>query len=145
MQLDYAIDILSKNWPATGRERSCEETEVPSIAICANKRCALQKRILATILKVLKPRGSRLRNERSSQGYLWKPLGGTIVSAQVYPSLVLLANYAERHISLRQSLRQVSEVQQFHQKIIQRTNTHDGPLAISSMGTRHHGSLPDRG
>ena len=114
MQLDYAIDILSKNWPATGRERSCEETEVPSIAICANKRCALQKRILATILKVLKPRGSRLRNERSSRGYLWKPLGGTIVSAQVYPSLVLLANYAERHTSLCQDLRQVSEVQQFH-------------------------------
>ena len=27
MQLDYAIDILSKNWPATGRERSHEETD----------------------------------------------------------------------------------------------------------------------
>ena len=58
MQLDYAIDILSKNWLATGWERCREEIEVPSIAICANKGCALQKRILATILKVLKPQGS---------------------------------------------------------------------------------------
>ena len=111
MQLDYTIDILSKHWLVTGRERSHEETEVPSIAICANKRCALQNRILATVPKVFKPRGSRLRNERSSQGYLWKPLGGTVVSAQVDPSQVLLANYAERRTSLRQDLRQVSEVQ----------------------------------
>ena len=86
MQLDYTIDILSKNWPVIGRERSHEETEVPSIAICANKRCALQNRILATVPKVFKPRGNRLRNERSSRGYLWKPLGGTVVSAQVDPS-----------------------------------------------------------
>ena len=55
MQLDYAFDILSKDWLATRRERSCEETEVPSIAICANKRCSLQKRILATVPKVFKP------------------------------------------------------------------------------------------
>ena len=66
MQLDYAFDILSKDWPATRRERSREETKVPSIAICANKRCALQKRILMTVPKVFKLRGSRLRNERSS-------------------------------------------------------------------------------
>ena len=105
MQLDYAIDILSKNWPSTGRERSREEIEFPRIAICANKRCALQKRILEIVLKVLKPRGSILRNERSSRGYLWKPLEGTIVSAQVDPSWVLLAKYAERHTSLCQDLR----------------------------------------
>ena len=66
MQLDYTFDILSKDWPATERERNREETEVPSIVICANKRRALQKRILATVPKVLKPRGSGLRNERSS-------------------------------------------------------------------------------
>ena len=65
MQLDYAIDILFKNWPATGRERSHEETEVPSIAICANKRRALQKRILATVPKVFKSRGGKLCNEGS--------------------------------------------------------------------------------
>ena len=111
MQLDYTIDILSKDWPATRQERSHEETEVPSISICANKICALQKRILAIVLKVFKPRGSRLHNERSSRGYLWKPLGGTVVSAQVDPNWVLLANYAERRTSLRQDLRQVSEVQ----------------------------------
>ena len=70
MQLDYTFDILSKDWPATRRERSREETEVPSIVICANKRRALQKRILATVPKVFKPQGSGLRNERSSQGYL---------------------------------------------------------------------------
>ena len=145
MQLDYAIGILSKNWPATGRERSRKETEVPSIVICANKRCALQKRILAIVFKVFKPRGSRLRNERSSQGYLWKPLGGTVVSAQVYPSWVLLANYAKRHTSLCQDLRQVLEVQQFHQTTVRRANTHDDPLAIHLMGTRYNRSLPNRG
>ena len=145
MQLDYALDILSKDWTATGRERSREETEVPSLTICANKRCALQKRILATVPKVFKPRGSGLRNERSSRGYLWKPLRGTVISAQDDPSWVLLANYAERCTSLRQDLRQVLEVQQFHQTTIRRANTHDSPLAIRSMGTRYHGSLPNRG
>ena len=109
MQLDYAIGILSKNWPATGRERSRKETEVPSIVICANKRCALQKRILVIVLKVFKPRGSRLHNERSSQGYLWKPFGGTVISTQVNPSWVLLANNAEGRTSLRQGLQQVLE------------------------------------
>ena len=145
MQLDYAFDILSKDWPTTGRERGHEEIEVPSIAIWANKRCTLQKRILATVPKVFKPRGSRLRNERSSRGYLWKPLKGTVVSAQADPSWVLLANYAERRTSLRQDLRQVLEIQQFHQITIRRANTHDGPLANRSMGTRYHGSLPNRG
>ena len=145
MQLDYIIDNLSKNWLATGRERRREETEVPSIAICANNRCALQKRILATVLKVFKSQGSGLRNKRSSQGYLWKPFGGTVVSSQVDPSWVLLANYAERRTSLCQGLRPVLEVQQFHQTTIQRTNTHDGPLAIRLMETRYHGPLPNRG
>ena len=104
MKLDYAIDILPKNWPTTGRERCHEETEVPNIVICANKGCALQKRILATVPKLFKPRGSRLRNEGSSRGYLWKPLRGTVVNAQVDPNWVLLANYAERRTSLRQDL-----------------------------------------
>ena len=110
MQLDYAIGILSKNWPATGRERSRKETEVPSIVICANKRCALEKRILVIVFKVFKPRGSRLRNERSSRGYMWKPLGGMVISTQVNLSWVLLANNVEGRISLRQGLRQVSKV-----------------------------------
>ena len=114
MQLDYAFDILSKDWIATRRGRSRKEIEVPSIAICANKRCALQKRILATVPKVFELRGSGLCNERSSRGYLWIPLKGTVLSAQDDPSWVLLANYAERRTSLRQDLRQVSEVQQFY-------------------------------
>ena len=63
-----------------------------------------------TVPKVFKPRGSGLRNERSSRGYLWKPLKGTVVNAQDDPSWVLLANYAEIRTSLRQDLRQVSEV-----------------------------------
>ena len=145
MQLDYTLDILSKDWPTTERERSHEETEVPSIAICANKRRVLQKRILVTVPKVFKPWGSRLRNERSSRGYLWKPLRGTVVSAQADPSGVLLANYAERCTSLLQDLWQVSEVQQIHQTTVRRANTHDGPLAIRSIGTSYHGSLPNRG
>ena len=145
MQLDYTIDILSKDWPATRQERSHEETEVPSISICANKICALQKKILANVPKVFKPQGSRLHNERNSRGYLWKPLGGTVVSAQANPSWVLLANCAERRISLCQDLRQVTKVQQFQQTTVQRANTHDGPLAIRSIGTSYHGSLPNRG
>ena len=104
MRLDYTLDILSKDWPAAERERSRDETEVPSIVICANKRHALQKRILVTVPKVFKLRGSGLRNERSSRGYLWKPLKGTVVSAQADPSGVLLANYAERRTSLCQDL-----------------------------------------
>ena len=145
MQLDYAFDILSKDWPASGWERGHEETEVPSIVICANKRRALQKRILVIVPKVFKLQGSRLRNERSSRGYPWKPLGGTVVSAQVDPSWVLLANYAKRHTSLCQDLRQVLEVQQFHQTTVRRANTHDDPLAIHLMGTRYNRSLPNRG
>ena len=96
MQLDYAFDILFKDWIATKRGRSRKEIEVPSIAICANKRCSLQKRILTTVPKVFELRGSGLRNEKSSRGYLWKPLRGTVVGAQDDPSWVLLANYAER-------------------------------------------------
>ena len=46
-----AFDILSKDWIATKRGRSRKEIEVPSIAICANKRCALQKRILTIVPK----------------------------------------------------------------------------------------------
>ena len=110
MQLDYAFDILSKDWTAIGWGRSREEIEVPSIAICANKRCALQKRILTTVPKAFEPRGSGLCNERSSRGYLWKPLRGTVVGGQDDPSWVFLANYAERRIRFRQDLRQVSEV-----------------------------------
>ena len=144
MQLDYAIDILPKNWPTTRRERCHEETEVPNIVICANKGCALQKRILSTILEVFRPRESKLRNERSPRRYLRKPLRRTIISTQVDPSRILLAYNAKGHASLCQVLRQVLEVQQFHQTIIRRTNTHDGPLVIRSMGSRYHGPLPDR-
>ena len=37
----------------------------PSITICADKRCFIQKRVLPTIPEVSVPRRSRLRNERS--------------------------------------------------------------------------------
>ena len=108
--MDDIVDILPKNGHVTGGERGCKEIEVPSIAICADKRCHIQKRILVTILEVFKPRGNRLRNERSPRGYLQKPLGGTVISAQVNPSRVLLANNAKGRVSLRQGLRQVLEV-----------------------------------
>ena len=144
MLLDDAADILPENGLAAGRERFCEETKIPGIAICADKRCPIQKRILATVLKVPKPRRSRLRNERSSRGYLRKPLGGAVISAQVNLSWVLLANNAEGRTSLRQGLRQVSKVLQSHQTTVRRIDTHDGPLAIHSMGSRYHGPLPDR-
>ena len=60
--------------------------------------------------EVFKPRGSKLRNKSSPRGYLWKPLEGTVISAQVDPSWVLLAYNAKGRTNLCQDLRQVSEV-----------------------------------
>ena len=60
--------------------------------------------------KVSMPRKNRLRNERSPRGYLWKPLGGMIISAQVDPSSILLAYNVEGRTDLCQGLRQVSKV-----------------------------------
>ena len=97
------ISYLKTGLLPNGKE-AARKLKFPSITICANKRHALQKRILVTVPKVFKLRGSKLRNERSSQGYLWKPFKGIVVSAQVDPSGVLLANYAERHTSLCQDL-----------------------------------------
>ena len=61
-------------------------------------------------LRCLGHEEAKLRNERNSRGYLRKPLKGTVFSAQVNPSWVLLPNNAEGCTSLRQGLRQVSEV-----------------------------------
>ena len=72
--------------------------------ICADKRCLIQKRILSTVPEVFKPRGSRLRNERSPRGYLQKPFRGTVISAQVDLSRILLAYNAKGHTSLCQDL-----------------------------------------
>ena len=37
MQLDYAIDILPKNWRVTGREGRRKKVEGPSIMVCADE------------------------------------------------------------------------------------------------------------
>ena len=63
--MDGAANILPENKLATGRERCHEKTKILGIAIYADKRCPIQKRILATVLKVPKLQGIRLRNERS--------------------------------------------------------------------------------
>ena len=79
--------------------------------IYADKRCLIQKMILSTVPEVFKPQGSKPRNERSPRGYLRKPLGGAVISAQVDPSRILLAYNDEGRTSLCQGLRQVSKVQ----------------------------------
>ena len=63
--------------------------------ICADKKYFIQKRILPTLPKVSMPQGGGLRNERSPRGYLRKPFGGTIISAQVGSSKILLSYNAE--------------------------------------------------
>ena len=110
-QLDYVIDIIPKDWRITRREWRHQEIESPSITVCADKRCLIQKRILSTVPEVFKPRGSKLRNKRSPRGYLQKPLGGTVISTQVDQSRIPLAYNAEGHTSLCQGLQQMSKVQ----------------------------------
>ena len=79
--------------------------------IYTDQGCLIQKRVLSTVPEVFEPRRSRLHDEKSSRGYLWKSLRGTVVSAQVDPSWILLAHYAKRRLSLCQDLQQMSEVQ----------------------------------
>ena len=141
MQLDYAIDILFENRRVTGREERCKKVEGPGITIFADERCLIQKRVLSTILEVFRPRGSTLRNERSPRGYLRKPLERTIISTQAGQSRILLAYNAEGHASLCQVLRQVLEVQQFHQVTIRRADPHGDTLAVRSMEARYHGPI----
>ena len=47
------------------RNDAARKLKGPSITICADKRCFIQKRVLPTIPEVSVPRRSRLRNERS--------------------------------------------------------------------------------
>ena len=57
-----------------------------------------------TVPEVFKPLGIKLGNERSPQGYLRKPLEGTIISAQVDPSRILLAYNVEGCTSVKGSI-----------------------------------------
>ena len=110
-ELNHAIDSIPEVRHSAKRERRCYEAESPSLTICVDQRCLIQKRILSTIPEVLEPWRSRLHDERGPRGYLWKPLRGMVISAQVNLSKVLLAYYTEGHPSLRQDLRQMSKVQ----------------------------------
>ena len=110
-ELDHAVNSIFKVRHSARRKRRRKETKSPSLTICDNQGCLIQERFLSSIPEVFEPWGSRLRNERSSRGDLWKSLKGTIVSAQIDPSWVLLAHYAQGRPSLRQGLRQVSEIQ----------------------------------
>ena len=65
MQLDYAIDILSKNQHVTGREGRPKKVEGLGVMVCVDKRCLIQKRVLSTITEVFRSRGSKLHNERN--------------------------------------------------------------------------------
>ena len=110
-ELDHAINSISEVRNFARRKRRRKKAKSPSLTICADQGCLVQERFLSTVPKVLEPWRSRLRNERSSRGYLWKSLRGTVVSTQVDLSWVLLAHYAEGCPSLRQDLRQVLEIQ----------------------------------
>ena len=81
------------------------------------------------------PRGSKLRDERSTRGYLREPLGRTITSTQIDQSRILLAYNDEGCIILSPILRQMPEVQQSHQAAVRKTDTYDGTLAVRAMGT----------
>ena len=118
MQLDYAIDILPKNWGVNKREGRRKKVEGPGITVRADKGRLIQKRFLSTVPEVFMPRGSRLRDERSTRGYLRKPLGRTITSTQIDSSRILLAYNDEGCASLCPVLRQKLEVQQFHQAAV---------------------------
>ena len=110
-ELDHAINSISKVRHSARRKRRRKEAKSPSLMICADQGCLIQERFLSTVPKVLEPWRSRLCNERSSRGYLWISLRGTVVSTQVNPSWVLLAHYAQGRPNLRQGLWQVSEIQ----------------------------------
>ena len=109
-ELDHAVNSISKVKHYARRERRRKKAKSPSLMICADQGCLIQERFFSTKPEVLEPWGSRLRNERSSLGDLRKSLRGAVVSAQVDPSWVLLAHYAQGHPSLRQILQQVSEI-----------------------------------
>ena len=98
---------------------------------------------LLSISEMLRYRRSELPHERNPRGYLRKPLGGTVISTKVDPSRTLLAYNAKGCASLCQVLRQVSEVQQFHQTTILRTDPYDGTLVVCLIGARYHGTIPD--
>ena len=66
-----------------------------------------------------------------------------ITCTQVDPSRILLAYNDEGCASLCLILRQMLEVQQFHQAAVRKTDTYDSTLAVRTMGTRHHGPIPD--
>ena len=111
MQLDHAIDLLPKNWGVTRREGRRKKAGGLGITVRANKGRLIQKRFLSTVLEVFMPRGSRLRDERSTRGYLRKPLGRTITCTQVDLSRILLAYNDEGCASLCPVLRQMPEIQ----------------------------------
>ena len=110
-ELDHAVNNISKVRHSARRKRRRKEAKSPSLTICADHGYPIQERFLSTVPKVLEPWWSRLRNERSSRGYLWKSFRGTVVSTQFDPSWVLLTHYAQGRPSLRQGLRQMLEIQ----------------------------------
>ena len=66
-----------------------------------------------------------------------------IISTQTNLGQIPLAHHAEGHPGLCQNLRQVPEVQQCHQIAVGRINSNNGPVAICSVGIKHHGPIPD--
>ena len=127
------------------REGSHKKAKGPSSAIRSNKGRLVQERLLPPIPKLFGPRESRLCDERSPWRDLRKPLWVTIVSTQTDPSRVLLAHHAEGCPNLCQNLWQVLKVQQRHQTAIRRVDHDDSPVAIYSVGIRHHRINPNSG
>ena len=66
-----------------------------------------------------------------------------VTSAQANSGRILLVYHAEGYLSLCQSLRQMSEVQQYHQTTNRGVYSDDSSVAFCSKGVKHHGPIPN--
>ena len=114
-----------------------------SYSIRFNKGCLILKWFLPPIPKVFVSWRSGLRYERSPLRDLQEPLRVVVVSTQIRSNGVLLTHHVEGCSNLCQSLRQVSKVQQCHQTAVRRVDPNDSPMAVRSVGIRHHRAIPD--
>ena len=106
-----------------------------------DKGHTVQKRLLPLIPKVFESQGRRLCHERSPRKNLREPLRIMVISTQTDSGRILLSHLVEGRPGLCQNLRQVLDVQQCHQTAVERINSNNGPVAICSVGVRHHGPI----
>ena len=66
-----------------------------------------------------------------------------ITSTQANSGRILLAYHAKGCLCLYESLQQVPEVRQHHQKANRRAHSDDGSMAFNSIRVGHHGPIPN--